>query len=233
MMSQSLFALCILAYTLLAGCKLSPSPKQMADRKAVQQELGEVSLKADRQELSELRKEIPIETQKQNDELALYLNLMKQGTEQPSLVREKYSSLVYQQRSEFREKVRKLREKYRLEETKRRDQFLSEQKKKRDSYLKKKRRPEETREFFAGQDKDRLSFFADERSRRGNFESEVNAQSKDFDSYMRERQKEFDEQYRLYSKKFSEKPKASKAITGDEFRKLQEAPATPLGTEEQ
>lgn len=203
------------------------------DRQTVSQELGEeMSLKADREQLADLRKEIPADTQKSNDELALYLNLMKQGTESPQLVREKHQSLVYKQRKSFRDKVTKLRDGYRAEENGRRDRFLAEQKSRRDGFMKRKRDAKETRAFFSEQEKGRLAFFADERARRASFESEIGAQSKDFDSYMRLRQKEFDEQFRLYSKRYSERPKDTKAVTGDEFRKLQDAPATPLGTEE-
>lgn len=218
----------------LTACALrSNSAKRAADREVVQKELGEeTSLKEDRDHLAELRKEIPEETRKSNDELALALNMMKQGNENPQMLRDRFHIMVQKKRTVFREKTAKLREKYRSEETKRRDAFLDQQKKKRDAFIKRKRQSKETREFFAEQDRERQGFFADERERRQAFESEVSAQSKDFDAYMRERQKEFDEQYRLYSKKFSEKPKDRKAVTGDEFKRLEESSATPLGTED-
>lgn len=221
------------AATALTSCKTNHSNSIAEDRAKVESELGaETSLKEDRSQFSDLRKEIPAETQKNNDELALFLNLMKQGRENPQDIRGKFQTLVQKRRTSFRDKVQKLRNDYRDDEVKRREKFLADQKSKRDSHLKKKKDAKASREFFTEQEKERSGFFSDERARRLAFEAELNTQSKDFDSYMRERQKEFDEQYRLYSKQFSERPKDKKAVTGDEFKRLEEAPASPLGTEE-
>lgn len=197
------------------------------DRKNIDDQLGpEISLKADREALEEFRKQIPEEKKQSNDELALYLQLMKQGTENPQMVRDKFTVLVEKRRSSFRSKVQKLRDDYHHQETKRRDAFLDKQKSKRNSFTGSKHSSAETREFFGQQDKDRQEFFADERDRRGNFESEISAQSKDFDSYMREKMNEFNEQYRLYSKKYSERPKEKKAVTGEGDD------SKPLGTQD-
>lgn len=226
--------LILLLLPLLAACvtRNRAAANRAEDRKNIHEELNdEMSLKADRENLKEIRKDIPAETKKQNDELALFLELMNQGTENPQLVRDKFQMMVQKKRTAFRDKVAKLRESYREEETKRRDDELNRAKSKRDSFLRKKHDAKATREFFAQSEKERLAFASDERERRQAFEAELNSQSKDFDSYMRERQKDFDEQYRLYSKKFSEKPKDKKAATGDEFKRLDSTPATPLGTE--
>lgn len=217
------------------GCVSRNRPEKVRadDRAKIQQELGqEMSLQEDRDALKDLRREVPAETQKANDELALYLGLIKQGTESPQNVRDKFNNLVLKKRATFREKVESLRNKFRDDETKKREKFMGDQQSKRDAFLRKKRDYKDRNEFMNDLEKDRLKFFADERSRRSNFESEISAQSKDFDSYMRERQKQFDEQYRIYSKKFSERPKEKKAVTGDEFKRLDEAPASPLGTED-
>lgn len=181
------------------------------DRKLVDQELGaEQSLTADRSELANLRKEIPDEKKKSNDELALFLQLMQPGTLSPEQVHERFRVMMEKRRTSFRNKVQKLRDDYRRDEVKRRDSFLDAQKSKRNSYTSGKHTSEETRDFFSAQDRDRQSFFADERDRRGNFEGEINAQSKDFESYMREKMNEFTEQYRLYSKKYYERAKDKK-----------------------
>lgn len=204
-----------------------------ADREQIHKEL-EVSLKADRDQFSELRKEIPQEKQKSNDELALYLDVMRRGTEQPSIVRERFNSIVQKRRQTFRNKVQRLRDDYRKEETKRREDFLKQHKARRDAFSKKRHDVAENREFFSEQEQARQRFFADERDRRQSFESEINAQSKDFESYMRERNNEFNEQFRIYSKKFYEKPKETKAITGDSgggFDKLKNMETAPLGTD--
>jgi hypothetical protein len=236
MMSSRVSAGAILTLTLCVGC-MHPSMQASRDqdRATIQKELsGEMSLKADREALAEMRKGIPAEKQKSNDELALYLQLMKQGTEQPAIVRDKFTVLMEKKRASFRDKVQKLRASYSRSETKRRDEFLDSQKAKRTDYLKSKRKPEEMREFFGEQDKDRQAFFSDERDRRASFEADINGQSKDFDSYMHEKLNEFNEQYRLYSKQFSEKPKDKKAVTGDaapDFKQMDKVPTKPLGTE--
>lgn len=226
--------LILFAFIAIGCLSRRPAPEKVRqqDREQVKKELEqEMSLKQDRDSLNNLRSEVPAETKKTNDELALFLNLIKQGTENPQTVRDKFNTLVMKKRASFREKVEKLRSRFRDDETKKREAFLKDQQKKRDNYLRKKRDPKDHRDFLADMEKERQQYFGDERARRSNFESEVSAQSKDFDSYMHERQKEFDEQYRIYSKKFSEKPKDKKAVTGDEFKRLDDTPAAPLGTE--
>ncbi|MBX3021114.1 MAG: hypothetical protein KF799_05500 [Bdellovibrionales bacterium] len=225
----------MLALSLLACAKRAPRPEEVRkeDRQTIASALTEeMSLKADRDELAELRKDIPAETQRANDELALQLGLMKQGTETPATVRDRFQTLVQRKRSDFRKKVERLRNDYRQEETRRREDFTVTQKRTRENFMKRKRDRTELQRFSSDQERDRSRFFADERDRRSNFEAEVNARSRDFESYMRERSNEFNEQYRLYSKKFSEKPKEKKAVTGDEFQKLDSLPAKELGTEE-
>jgi hypothetical protein len=92
--------LIVLLSLTVAGCKTGSSASIAKDRAMVEKELGgETSLKEDRSELDKLRKDVPPETQKQNDELALFLNLMKQGREQPQDVRGKFQSLVQKRRS--------------------------------------------------------------------------------------------------------------------------------------
>lgn len=240
--------LLVLSVVFLTSCKSGggkkPEQVRAEDRDKIQHTLEqEMTLKQDRQQLETLRKDIPTEKQKQNDELALFLNLMKQGTEQPNLVREKFSTLVQRKRSDFRAKVARLREDFRNEETRKREDFLKVQKDKREAFTRKKPTSKENREFFSDQDRDRSRFFSDERDRRSSFEAEIQAQSRDFDSYMRERTYEFNEQFRLYSKQFSEKPKEKKAVTGEAgsqtpsgsgsrgFDQLKDIPSTPLGTD--
>lgn len=209
---------CALVSLLLTACASGPSSEQLRaqDRQKIQDQLNqEMSLKADREQLAELRKDIPTEKQKENDEMALFLNMMNNNSEHPQVVRDRFHKLVQDKRSTFRKKVQRLREDYRKEETRRREDFMKAQKNKREDNLKRKRDASKNRQFYSDQEKERMRFNSDERDRRQSFEAELNAQSKDFDSYMRERQKQFDEQYRIYSKKHGEKSKAKKAVTGD------------------
>ncbi|MGE4133100.1 MAG: hypothetical protein AB7F86_15770 [Bdellovibrionales bacterium] len=218
---------------LMACASPSTSRVQKEDRQKVEETLApEVSLKEDREKLAEMRKEIPEEKQQANDEQAVFLNLMNQGTEPPSRVYERFQVMQRKHRASFNAKVKKLRDDYKKEETKRRDEFLKKSKVERDSFVKTKHERKETQDFFSAQDVERREFFADERDRRKNFESEIDSQVKDFNSYMRIKMNEFNEQYRLYSKKYYEKPKPKPAVTGeDEFQKLKKMNATPLGTD--
>jgi hypothetical protein len=220
------------------GCAHRVTKKREEDRKNIHAQLAEeMSLKSDRDDMQTARKDIPLEKQKTNDELALYLSLMKQGTEKPQVVREKFSMLMERKRVSFREKVHKLREVYRRDETKRRDDFLNKQRRTRDNHKLTRRTPEQSRDFYGAQEKERLAFTADERDRRTSFEAELNAQSKDFDSYMREKNNEFNEQLRLYSKKFADRAKDKSVETGageepgGDYQSIDEVPTKPLGTE--
>jgi hypothetical protein len=220
----------------LSGCKsrqTKAAEVREQDRAQIQTQLQEeMTLKEDREHLSKLRKDIPPEKQKANDELALFLTLMDQGTEQPNTLRERFTVLVQKKRSAFRDKVEDLRKDFRTKESRQREDFIYNQQKKRDSYMKTKRDSKAYQRFVTDQDRDRSRFFQEQRDRRTAFEAEISAQSHDFNSYMVERQNEFNEQFRLYSKKYSERPKAKKAVTGDDFKRLDSAPANPLGTED-
>lgn len=230
---RSLSLVAIILITACASRARKAENDRQADRAQIEAQLqSETSLKADRSELAEIRADIPDEKQRENDELALFLKLMGQGTEQPSTVRDKFARLVTNKRSSFREKIEKLRAEYKAAETKRREDFTKAAQKKRDRYFIKKRDLKASQNFMSEQEKERLRVAAEERERRQSFEAELSTRSKDFESYMRERTNDFNEQLRLYSKKFSEKPRETKAVTGDDFRRMDEMPAKTLGTED-
>lgn len=227
----------------LPGCQ-SKFKSHIDDRKTIDKELdSEVSLKADRSELDELRKEVPETKRQTNDELALYLGMMKQGEEKPEILRNKFSSLMQKRRSNFRTKVQKLRSDYSAAETRRRDDFLAKQKGKRDLNTKLKRSAGKNKQFFADSERERNTFFAEQRSRRQAFEEEITAQSKDFESYMRERNNEFNEQYRLYSRDYMERKKQTTDLEkarahvndsggSESSTPVELSPAKPLGTDD-
>lgn len=195
----------IFPLVILVGCQSSPSPESPAPSDQVRTELsGEISLKADREELAELRKAIPEEKRQANDELAVLLGLLGEVKLRPSEAQERYQRLTLKRREQFRKKVAKLREDFRREESRRKDKFLKAHSSARDEFKKGKPERERTKEFYDEQDRNRRDFFSSEQERRKDFESEIQTQSKDFDSYMREKQKEFSEQMRLYSKRFYE-----------------------------
>lgn len=194
--------ICLLVFSLALGCmsqeKAAPPPSAK-----VREELGqEISLKADRAQLDELRKEIPAEKQQANDELALILKLMNDEKQEPVEVNRRFAYLLQKRRESFTKKSQRLRENYRREENDRRRKFLDAAKKVRDEKLKKKKKGDSHREFLAEQERERQQFFADERDRRKDFEEEMSIQSADFNSYMREKQNEFNQQFELYRQRY-------------------------------
>lgn len=237
---KSVGTICLLVVSLvLMSCRTGPKAEEDAPSAQVREELqDEISLKADRESLSELRAAIPEEKKQNNDELALLLGLMGEIKLKPSDIQGRYQNLAQKHRKKFRDRVSKLRDQYRREESKRREGFLREQKSLRDDFKHKKADREESKEFFAEQDRRRQEFFANEKDRRKDFESEIQTQSKDFDSYMNEKQKEFSEQLRLYSKRFHEAEKEKSKKTSQqsdpnqalkEFEAMKDKASTPLG----
>ncbi len=170
------------------------------------EEGNEVSLKEDRSHLEALRKEIPVETQKSNDELAYMLSLMKEGKQRPNSIRNKYQKVLRKKRKVFNKKMKKSRKIFTKNERKLRDNFLKQQKKEREEYKKKKFVDRDQRkEFYSSQDENRKEFFANERDKRKEYESEMRALSKDFNASHREKSKTFNEELRIYSKEYRDR----------------------------
>lgn len=172
----------------------------------VQEELeDEISLKADRSHLEELRKDVPEDKKQANDELALIVQLLNDTKLAPSDIQSRYQRTTHKHRDKFRKKVKQLRESFNKVERKKRDEFIREQKQARDKFMKTKADRERSKEFFDEQDLKRREFFANASDRRKEFEDEIKIQSKDFDSHMRERGREFNEQFRLYTRRYHQK----------------------------
>ncbi len=187
----------------LSGCKSSPPPNEPAPSVQVREQLQEeISLKADRESLETLRKEIPEQKRQANDELALILQLMGEVKLHPSEVASRFQAATQKRRAAFRAKANRLREDFRKTEARRKSDFLRAQKQERENFKDSSSDRQEISRFHADQSRKSQDFFADERDRRKDFESEIATQSKDFDFYMREKQKEFQEQHRIYTQRF-------------------------------
>lgn len=213
---------------ILVGCQTPNGSDEAAPSAQVRAELaGEVSLKSDRDELAQLRKEIPEEKRQANDELAVLLGVMGEVKLKPSEVQSRVQNIMHKRRDEFRKKVLKLREDFRKEEARRKEIFLKEQKSARDSFKADKRDKDKTKEFYAGQDVRRREFFANEADRRKDFESETKTQSADFDSYMREKQREFSEQARLYANRYYEMEKEKREAAKNPPKPIDPKPTEP------
>ena len=108
----------------------------------------EYSIKADREEIKELRKDIPKDKQDTNDELAFVLNLTRSGKEDPNKVRSRFDAELRKVRNRFRDDQRKTRENYTKEERDRRSDFLKKLNKERDDFKSDKNTREENKEFY-------------------------------------------------------------------------------------
>jgi hypothetical protein len=113
---------------LLEGCAHGggQEPIKQNPEMAAKEAPAETPPKAERDPLSEMRKDFAEERQNSNDELAQYLKQMKQSTEQPQMVRDKFTHLMDKHRSAFRDKVQKLRETLQREESLRPEDFEAE-----------------------------------------------------------------------------------------------------------
>jgi hypothetical protein len=168
----------------------------------------EYRLKEDRKILEELRKDIPEETQVENDELALLLKLTSETQEKPpTKVREKFNSLARKKRNIFQKDMTRKRAEYVKAEKKGRDQFTKENERLKKEFKKKKTSREESREFYSEGDERRRSFYQELREKRAEFETDMRDERKNFDDYMREKTSEFNQEARAYEKRYAERKK--------------------------
>lgn len=223
---------------LAVGCASTKDNQDLIqkDQKKISEVLSsEVSLRADRSQLNDLRSEIPEDQRAKNDELAHITALMAEPTTDPSRLRQQYQTFTQKKRKTFQDKVKKLRAEFTKEERSLRSQFTEKAQAKRKEIDPKSMERKEVQQRYSDMDKERREFFAEERERRNSFESELRTQSKDFDSYMREKNLEFNEQMKDYTKRFNLK-KAEEAAakrakakeSSSEFDSMKDVPSTPL-----
>jgi hypothetical protein len=166
------------------------------------------SLTSDRKELDELRKNIPEEKKKENDELAFLSQLFADQSKSPSQIREKFDSLLRKKRDLFQKDMSKARETFVKDERKRREAFNKEQEEARNDFKKHKSSREQNSEFYSNLDGKRKDFSAAEREKRDEFESDMRDKRKNFEDYARERSSEFNQELRAYTKTYDELQKA-------------------------
>lgn len=260
-------ALGVVAGLLLVGCGHLPFGRAPSKTALEQNSPGEarpgevaeeVSLKADRGQFAELRKQIPEETRRENDELAFVLELMARGDEEPGRIRDRFNKALRDRRSKHDKDLRKQREEFTKQERKSRDSFLKAQAKERESFLRSTRGQkhsdelaDERQEFFKTQDEKRREYFANERDARKEFESRLTEARRAFEDYAREKTNHFNQEYRAYASHYYERKKAldlqkrteekartqerhdaSSAVLRD-WERIPEGPATPLGSSDE
>lgn len=212
----------------LAGCQTRPS--QTVNRTQAAPAPGavpeEASLKADRSALDKLRGEVSPEVKRENDELALALSIMKDGTEEPSKVRDRFNKALRDKRERMDKRLRKDREAFGKTEKKARDEFVKKLAKDRDRFMARKNDRERTKEFFDEQEAKRKEYFDAERDRRNVYESEATETRKTFEDYARERTNWFNQEMRGYSTAWYERQKAlGQKKSSEDKRRRSSAPA--------
>lgn len=188
------------------------------------------SLTADRAKVDELRTMVPAEKKKENDELALILQLTGEVKKSPADVRSEFDKVVRKKRELIDKDLKKEREDFTNKEKRERDEFLDSQTKARDKFNAEKHSREERAERYRDLDAKRQEHFANERERRNDFESDMRDKRKNFDDYIREKNNEFNQEYRAYTRRYDDMKKderEKKALKQkEEFSKLGSSPSS-------
>lgn len=183
------------------GCSLVK--KQPNDSSAS----GEVSLKADRSEFDELRKDMPAEVRKENDELAGILQLLRNPNgeyERPEKIRERFSKIMRDKRERSNQQFRQEREDFNRLEKDKRAEFSENQKSEKEDFLKDKPSSDKRKRFFDKQEDKRSRFYDDAREKRRSFEAEISTRRRNFEDYTREKTNLFNAELRNYQKEYDE-----------------------------
>ncbi len=194
-MFKYVFFLCLtLAITGLTSCSLTSTSSTTE----------EISLKADRSSLDDLRSETPEPVKEENDFLALVLRDMAAVEKKPQQVRDRYFREVRRTRDQFNKDHRRQRDEFSRNEKSKREKFLKSLKDERTAFIAKKPSREQSSAFYQEQNLKRNNYFQDQSDRRRDFDSKMSNARKDFNDDMALKQKQFDDAYREYLKKYRE-----------------------------
>lgn len=167
----------------------------------------EVSLKADRSNFDDLRKDMSPEAKKENDELAGILQLLRNpdgNYEAPEKVRERFNKILRDKRTRQDKQFRTEREDFNRLEKDKREEFTESQKSEREDFLSDKPTSEKRKRFFDKQEEKRSRFYDDARERRRTFEDQISTRRRNFEDYVREKTNLFNQEYRNYQKEYDE-----------------------------
>lgn len=166
----------------------------------------EVSLRADRSELDQFRKEIPDEVKKQNDEIALMMSyVVRDSEEDPQRLRDRFNTALRKKREAVDKQIRRVREDFSKRERKERETFLKKMKEQRDDFVGRKRSADDRKRFFEDQEEKRKAFMADQQEKRKDFEMRVQDERKNVEDLIRERQNAFNQEWRSYQTRYTER----------------------------
>lgn len=166
------------------------------------------SLKADRDALEALRKNIPAEVKRENDEKAFMDGLVSDLSRSPSEVRNQFSSITNKKRNLFNKDMTKAREQFNKIQKKEREAITKELAEERKDFAKSKVSSEERKEFYDEQEGKRKDFYENQKEKRDEFEADMRDKRKNFDDYIRSKTDEFNQLHRDYSKRYEENKKA-------------------------
>lgn len=212
--------LCIamMASTLVIGCATGKSGQDgpLVDEK--------YSLKQDREALANLRKEIPEEVRRDNDEKAFMAEMMSDLSRSPMDVRNQFTRILTKKRELFSKDMNKTREKFSNDIKSKRDEFSRQQTSARTSFAGQKKTADERSEFYNRLDSERREFNSEQQQKRDEFESDMRDKRKNFDDYIRAKTDEFNQLHRDYIKRYDEDKKARadlKKQTEEKQRQMQ------------
>lgn len=187
---------------------------------------ADVSLKGDKGEIERLRKAIPEDRRKRNDDLKDVLQYFGEVRLPPEEIQEKYDQMFERQRDQFNRLKEKEREQFDKQEQKDRDAFDKQQKAAREDFLNSHHSSDDRETFFNDQEAKRQDFNDTEHEKRDEFNTGWHERTDDFNSDVQDKRQEFQEQFREYSHRYnawqkSLEDKKQKQEDMDELRKEQ------------
>ncbi|MDZ4678070.1 MAG: hypothetical protein SGI74_11260 [Oligoflexia bacterium] len=186
------------------GCSTS-GPEKAATSEEIE---NEVSIKSDKENLDELRKDIPEEVKKSNDRIAATLKRWKQQKMAPEDLRSRFSDEIRKAREAMDKKHQRQRADFQKQKAKKRKEFQEKQKEARDDFFSHKPKGERRSDFISDQSTERERFNSDLRDERQDFEESIKDERKIFEGDIASRWVEFRQEYPEYSKLYREMKEA-------------------------
>jgi len=193
----------------------------------------ELSLKQDREELDSLRKDIPEDVKRENDDLAFILKLFDDKKRKPGKIQSQFNKVYNRNRKKKQNEFKKERKQFTKAEKKGRKDYQKELKKKKEEFLDSDPSHEAKKEFFADERIKRKEYYSEEREKRKEFESEMRAKRRQFDDFMKDRRKDFDDRLRQFKKDQREMRKMEKKMKQQRARGSSSATTSQISPENQ
>lgn len=163
---------------------------------------SEVSLKGDQAKIEALRKGIPLEVKKENDQLKAELHRWKVGKTKPEVLRSRFRAGISKLRQKKSRQWKRMRKDFSRQQKDERTAFYKEQKKVREKFLSTKPESEARSEFRRRQGEERDRFRADQRAYRDQFNADLRDKRKAFQQEMKDRWTEFRQEYPEYQRNY-------------------------------